>query len=111
MLQKHSAVTCILHVCGIQHGDFTPLSNVKGSATDKLVQLHRIRNRRLSKPLNSPNRMKEFCRLIPDNLAGADLKVIGCHRGCYQYFTKNQDRLMHNVQETPTVRASSSPRK
>lgn len=38
VLQKHPAVTCILHICGIQHGDFTPFSNVKWSATDKLGQ-------------------------------------------------------------------------
>ena len=44
-LQKHPAVTCKLHVCGIQYGDFTPLTDVKGSATDKLVQLHRSRDR------------------------------------------------------------------
>ena len=29
-LRKQAAVRCILHVSGIQHGDFTPLSNVKG---------------------------------------------------------------------------------
>lgn len=33
VLQKHPAITCILYVCSIQHGDFTPLSNVKESAT------------------------------------------------------------------------------
>ena len=32
-LRKKTAVHCILHVSGIQHGDFTPLNNVKGSAT------------------------------------------------------------------------------
>lgn len=41
-LQKHPAVHCILHVSGIQLGDFTPLSNVKGFATYKLSQLHNM---------------------------------------------------------------------
>ena len=34
-----------------------------------------------------------MCSLIPETLEGVDLDVIGCHRQCYQQFTKNQDRL------------------
>jgi len=40
VLQKHPAACCISHVNGIQHGGFTSLGNVKGSATEKLSQLH-----------------------------------------------------------------------
>ena len=50
LLRKHPAARSILHVSGIQHGDFTPLSNVKGSATEKLFQFHNIRHRRLMEP-------------------------------------------------------------
>ncbi|MPC90953.1 hypothetical protein E2C01_085960 [Portunus trituberculatus] len=45
----------MLHVSGIQHGNFIPLSNIKGSANDKLTQLHCIRDRRLLEPLDSPS--------------------------------------------------------
>ena len=45
VLWKQPAVHCIFHVTGIQHGNFTPLSNVKGSAIDKLFQLRNIRDR------------------------------------------------------------------
>ena len=92
-LRKRSAVSCILHVSGIQHGDFTPLSNVKRSATDKVAQLHNIRHRRLIEPRDSPNRMEDVCNQIPEGLAGAYLEAIGYHRGCYQMFTKNQDHF------------------
>ena len=38
-LHKRPALRRILHASGIHHGDFTALSNVKGSATEKLSQL------------------------------------------------------------------------
>lgn len=53
-LRKHPPVTCILHATGIEHLDFTPLSQVKGSATDKLAQLHSIRDRCLVEPPDLP---------------------------------------------------------
>ena len=89
-LWKRPSVCCILHVSDIQHGDFTPFSNVKGSATDKLAQLHDIRDKRLLEPLDSSNRMKDVCSRIPKSLAGADLNAIGYHRGCYQNLLKTR---------------------
>ena len=79
VLQKQAAVRCILHVSGIQHGDFTPLSNVKGSAAEKLSYLHDIRHRRLMEPRDSPNRMEDICNQIPETLASANLEAIGYH--------------------------------
>ena len=107
-LQRRSLL-CMLHVSGIQHGDFTPLSNIKGSANDKLTQLHCIRDRRLLEPLDSPSRMEDVCSRIPDNLVDADLEEIGYHRGCYQNFTKNQDRLKSSSNETFTSRSHRKP--
>ncbi len=72
---------------GIQHDDFTSLSNVKGSATEKLSYLHDIRHGRLMEPRYSPNRMEDICNLIPDTLAGVNLEVIGYHGGFYQKLT------------------------
>ncbi|KAG1672173.1 hypothetical protein GQR58_016074 [Nymphon striatum] len=42
---------------------------------------------------DSPARMEAVCRLIPDNLDDVDLERTGYHRGCYQAFTKHQNRL------------------
>lgn len=109
-LWKRPPVSCILHVSGIQHLDFTSLSQVKGSATDKLAQLHSIRDRRLNEPHDSPFRMEDVCNRIPESLAGADLEAIGYHRGCYQHFTKNQDRLKCSVTSNEAS-TSRSPRK
>jgi len=97
-------------VTGIQHGYFTSLSNIKGSATDKLAQLHSIHDKRLIESQESPNRMEEACNNIPESLSGADLEAIGYHRGCYQNFTKNQDRLKSSVTSNEAS-TSRSPRK
>lgn len=92
-LKKRPTVYCILHMSGIQHGDFTPLSNIKGSATDKLAQLHGIHDKRRLEPLDSPSRMVDVWSRIPENFADADLEAIGYHLGCNQNFITNQDHL------------------
>ena len=109
-LQKCPPVNCILHVSDIQHQEFIPLSEVKGSPTDKLAQLHSIRDKGISEPHGSPYRMDDVCKRIPDSLDGANLQGIGYYRGCYQNFTKNQDCLKCKAafNETSTSR---SPRK
>ena len=84
---------CILHASGIQHNEFTSFNNVKGSAGEKLAYLLDIRKRRLNEPHDSPYRMEDICRLIPESLANVNIKEVGYHRGCYQNFTKNLDRL------------------
>ena len=91
--RKHPAVRCILHV-GVT---FTPVSNVKGFAIEKLSQLHNIRQRRLMEPRVSPYRMEDVCNQIPEALAGVNLEAVGRRRGCYQRFTKNQDSLRGSV--------------
>ena len=95
---------------GIHHGDFISLSNVKGSATEKLAHLHSIRDKRLLEPLDSPHRLQEVCSCIPESLSGEVLEAIGYHRGCYQNFTRNQDRLKYCSQELQAS-TSRSPRK
>jgi len=109
-LQKRPPITCILHVPGIEHLDFTPFSKVQGSATEKLAQLHSIRVRRLAEPLDSPYRMKDVCNHIPERLDGVDLETVGYHRGCYQNFTKNQKRLRCSA-DSYDASTSRSPRK
>ena len=80
----------------------------KVPVADKLSHLQNIRDKRLSQPLDSPNRMEAVCESIPDNLTCADLEAIGYHWACYQHFTKNQDRLQCNMVVSS---ASHSPRK
>lgn len=78
-LHKRPALRRILHAIGIHHGDFTALSNVKGSATEKLSQLHEVRDRRVMEPHDSPNRTEDVCLQIPENLEGANLEAICYH--------------------------------
>ena len=92
----------------IQHGDFTPISNVKGFSTEKLSQLHNIRQRRLLEPRESPYRMEDVCDQIPETLAGADLEAVGRHRSRYQKFTKNQDRLRGSVKPHELINSSAT---
>jgi len=102
---------CILHVSGIQHGEFIPLHNIRGPPQEKLEMLHNLREKRLLQSHDSPARMEAVCRLIPDNLDGVDLEMTGYHRGCYQAFTKHQDRLKCVVpdDEPSTIRSPRKP--
>lgn len=103
---------CILHVTGLKHDEFVRLCNTKGSPIDKLAQLKDIRDKRLAQPTDSPYRMEEACRNIPENLDEVDLSETGYHRICYQTFTKNVDRLKPmTLKETPDETSSRSPRK
>lgn len=98
---------CILHVTGIKHGEFIPLINIRCPPHEKLEMLHGLRDKRLLQPYGSPTRMEAVCTLIPESLEGVDLEITGYHRGCYQAFTKHQDRLKCTV---PDVGPSTSPR-
>ena len=85
---KSPPTCCILHVSGIQHLDFTPLSKVKGSATEKLAQLHSISDRRLREPHDSSYRMEDVCNQIPVSLAGVDLEALAIIEAATKAFTK-----------------------
>jgi len=99
--------TCILHKSGIQHLEFTAFTDIRSSAIEKLHFLHQICHKRLSLPHDSPYRMEDICRQVPENVADEDLAHVGYHRGCYQRFTKNLDRLPE-YDTNPHDEASSS---
>ena len=82
---------CILHVSGIQHGEFIPLQNIRDPPQVKFEMLHNVRKKRLLQSHDSPARMEAVCKLILDNIDGVDLEMTGYHRGCYQTFTKHQE--------------------
>ena len=81
---------CILHVAGIQHGNFTPFCNMNTSPSERLSQLHIIRDKQLLEPQTC---MENVCLLIPDSLEDIDLETTGFHRGCYQAFTKKPGQV------------------
>ena len=85
--------------------------SIKGPTADKLTQLHAIRDRRLAEPQTSPYRMVDVCYLIPESLEGMNLQTVGYHRGCYQRFTKNLDRLSDTLNTSTEASMSRSPRK
>ena len=62
-------------------------------------------------PRDSPNRMEDICNQIPETLVGANLETTGYHRGCYQKFTKNQDRLKCSATPNKSASTTLSPRK
>ena len=108
---KEPITSCILHATGIQHGQFTPFSRVKGSAGDKLTYLQTVCEKRLQEHTESPCRMTNICDMIPSNLDGIDLDTTGYHRGCYQHFIKNLDRLSSGSVPPKESSHGHSPRK
>ncbi|KAI4827603.1 hypothetical protein KUCAC02_030988 [Chaenocephalus aceratus] len=107
---KCSPSVCILHVPSMSdHGPFTPLTKIKGTAIEKLQQLHEIRDQRLHQPHKSPYCMQSVCDQIPTTLPD-DLESVGYHRNCYQRFTCNLHLLEDNP-EPSTSQWNHSPRK
>jgi len=102
---------CLIHVLrGVKHDKFTALQTV-ADPTERLAVLHEIRDLRLAESPSSALRMEEVCRQIPDSLDGYDLTITGYHRGCYQYFSKNLDRLKSRNRSEPAFSHRHSPRK
>ena len=104
----------VYYMIGIEHGNFTPFSNIRGDPTEKLAQLHNILDQRLTEPLGSIHCMDLVCGLIPEILEDVDLDSHGYHRHCYQRFHANLNRL--KVSETSALSALTkakhhSPRK
>ena len=111
--QKCTPQICILHVAGIDNGQFTSFRNTKGGMSEKLTQLHKVRAKRLAEPPGSTHRMNAVCGLIPDTLDDVDPDVHGYHRKCYQRFHANLNRLKHSETspEASTSGRHTSPRK
>ena len=108
---KRPILSCVLHLKGIYHFEFISFSQVKDTPDEKLAYLDSVQDKRLAEPLDSPYCLTDICINIPNSLANADLEAIGYHHGCYQYFTKNQNRLISNPSSTAVVPLSREPRK
>uniref|UniRef100_UPI00358E214A uncharacterized protein n=1 Tax=Myxine glutinosa TaxID=7769 RepID=UPI00358E214A len=109
---QSSPPTCILHVPSMSdHGDFTPLRKIKGSASEKLQLLQKIRDRRLNQPHDSPCRMQSVCDQIPATLPD-DLERVGYHSKCYKHFVRHFHRLGDDTEPGPSTSSwHHSPRK
>ncbi len=105
---KHS---CVVHVPGITHGNFTSFRNVKGSANDKLQYLLEVKEKRLNEPHDSPHRKEVICEGIPSTLDNVDLDTVGYHQQCYKRFISYLDRLKKFNGTAPEPCTSRSPRK
>lgn len=105
-----ASLRCILHVASMSdHGHFTPFTKIKGTAAEKLQQLHKIRDQRLQQSYESPYRMQSVCEQIPSAIPD-DLVSVGYHRNCYQRFTANLHLLRDNM-EPSTSQRHHSPRR
>ena len=101
---------CILHTVKqtFIQGPFIALENV-ADPVQRLKKLHEIRDLRLAAPPTSSMRMDDVCKQIPNSIEDCDLTVTGYHRGCYQHFCKNLDRL--KTMDESEVQHHRSPRK
>lgn len=100
-------VTCIIHKNGIKYLKFIPFSDIDGFLVDKLGFLLGICDKHLSLPCESSYHMENVCNQIPESTDGKELTYVGYHRGCYQHFTKNLDRLPKSQELQPSDVASA----
>ena len=107
--KDEESLRCIIHSKKLSnYGNFTSLDHGTDTPKKKLEHLHTIRNRRLLEDANSMKRMQDVCDMIPESVEDLDTKKAGWHRGCYQQFTKNLDRLKPAVM-LPLASPLSSP--
>lgn len=98
----------------LDHGRFTALSAVKGTANERLQDILKIRDRRLLQAHGSNHRMQSVCDSIPTTLP-SDLESVGYHKQCHQRFTAHLDRWKDDTndaeEEASTSGQHHSPRK
>ena len=88
------SVICIIHSQTVSdHGNCTSFEDGRYTPQQKLESLHKIRDMRLLEDVESTKRMQDVCELIPESVENLGTAKTGWHRGCYQKFTKNLDRL------------------
>ena len=113
------SVICVIHSPTVpDYGNFTSFDDGKETPQKKLESLQQIRDRRLLEDVESTKRMQDVCELIPESIENLDTAKTGWHRGCYQRFTKNLDRLKAAAESSfmspapcSTPASSYSPRK
>ena len=92
---------CIIHSLTVSdHGSFTSLDDGKDTPQKKFGRLHKIKDVRLLEDVESTKQTQDVCDLIPESVEGLDTVKTGWHRGCYQRFTKNLDRLKPAVESS-----------
>lgn len=111
--QQRLTFTCVLHNSKGPHADpFTCFSSVKWEpSSEKLSNFLQIRKRRLVKPTDFVNHLKDACYLLQETLDGLDLETTGCHKRCYQDFTTHLYRLQNPSADASASQKSHSPHK
>jgi hypothetical protein len=89
---------CIIHTPGIKHGPFTFFSGIS-EPNERFRVIQNVRDRRMAEPATSRYRMPDICKGIPDQINDKQ----GYHRGCYQRFTSNLNRLTKHDDEAPST--------
>lgn len=79
---------CFLHYDSSKCDTFVLLSGLE-NPTERLLDIHNIRDRRQSDPIGSKHRMDSVCEQIPNQVD----EGYGYHRDCYQHFINHLDRL------------------
>ena len=80
--------------------DVECLDDGKDTPQRKLESLHEIRDVSLPEDVDSTKRMDDVCDLIPEIVEGLDTAKTLWHRGCYQRFNKNLNRLKPSVESS-----------
>lgn len=83
------------HVNGIHNLYLASFCQVKGDGVDMLAQLNNTRDRRLV--VSKLCLMFDVCNRTPNILADTNIESFVYHRGRYQNFTKNPNRLDRGV--------------
>ncbi|KAL5007478.1 hypothetical protein ScPMuIL_016284 [Solemya velum] len=79
---------CFLHYDNSKCDTFVFLTDLE-KPTERLLNIHHIRDRRQSDPNGSKHRMDSVCEQIPSQVN----EGYGYHRDCYQHFSNHLDRL------------------
>ena len=79
---------CIIHFSSSNEQNFVNLFQA-ADKDKKFEKIKQIAFKRLNQPDRSSYKLSEQCANIPTTL----MNHHGCHRDCYQRFTKNVDRL------------------
>ena len=85
---------CIIHIPNIKHGEFVPLSEIKGVKPEqRLAYMQSVRDKRLGEPVSSPKRLTEVCLNIPDTVDNEEIEFTRYHSECYRKFTNRLENI------------------
>ena len=102
---------CFVHDNCTKYFTFTKFIEVKEGPLDKLQLLINIQDKHLLEAVNSPFSLKKVRHSIPNSLSDVHINKIGYHRGCFQKFTENLNRVAGNKSPNQPLLKIRSPKK